>query len=151
MGDLEKYSYLAGLFDGEGSFTINIVKAKPGRQSASFNCQLYISNTSKKLMEWLMSNFNGGLVKIKRNPGKNQRVCYRFYFRKKGRIKLVEDILPSLVVKRKHAELFLKYSYLMEKNRKRDCSIKLSPEEFNERKEIYLELKPLNRRGLFYD
>src|ERR1700688_672216 len=69
MSDKTKWSYLAGLLDGEGHITIRRAKTthKRYRKDGSFGVSggthfisvVAITNTNEKMMQWLTEHFGG--------------------------------------------------------------------------------------------
>jgi len=106
MNDKTKWSYLAGLFDGEGSVFICIgYKDRPSTRLAT--C---ISNTSLSLMQWLVKNFGGAFYTTERA---NRKLQYMWRPKgKKNREIFFLGILPYLVIKRERVILALEYDRL---------------------------------------
>lgn len=138
--DKTKWSYLAGLVDGEGNISIWRVQARAhdfevsNKTYGSFNMRLHISNTSIILMKWLISNF-GGVYHLKREATDKHKAAYEW--RPKGENntkKLLLGILPYLVIKKEQAAIALKYIELP-----RNC-----PEQ---REPLYQRMRVLNQKG----
>lgn len=108
MNDKTKWSYLAGLFDGEGSVFICIgYKDRPSTRLATS-----ISNTSVSLMQWLVKNFGGAFYT---SIPKSEKSKTQYLWRPKGkknREVFFLGILPYLVVKRDRVVLALEYDRL---------------------------------------
>jgi hypothetical protein len=138
--DKTKWSFLAGIFDGEGSFTCWRTKARAhdysesGKVYDSFNVRLTIPNTSTQLMKWLVFNF-GGTFSLKREATKKHKASYEW--RPKGlnnTKKMLLGILPYLVIKPEHAKLGLEW-------------IDLPYNSGIRREQIFQRLKVLNQKG----
>lgn len=97
-------AYLAGLIDGEGSFTIQISirTTKKGTQYINLNPRIGMSIMyGVEVLEELQSTFGGQIYKFKDgvqrwNLSKNEPL-----------INTVEELLPYLRIKKKIAERFL--------------------------------------------
>jgi hypothetical protein len=109
--DKLKWSYLAGIVDGEGCVSLSAYHRTDNldgqwRYSFAFS----IVNTDLKLMKWLISNF-GGVYYTKGNGG-NSNWKMSYLWRPKGRRnteQLLLALLPYLVVKREQALLGLEW------------------------------------------
>jgi hypothetical protein len=148
--DKADWSYLAALFDGEGTFsvyrrTIDSAKYKAksndsGTSEAKpylqYQSRIEVCNTNLKLMHWLIQNFGGVFYPHRRNNAIHK---IGYYWRPKGKAnneRIMLGVLPYLKIKRTQAILMLEYIRL-------DRAI--NPEK---RAAIYAEMKILNRRGL---
>lgn len=140
QSDKTKWSFLAGIFDGEGSFTCWRTKARAhdyeesGKVYDSFNVRLTIPNTSIQLMKWLVSNF-GGSYMLKREATEKHKAAYEW--RPNGlnnTKKMLLGILPYLVIKPEVAKLGLEW-------------IDLPYDSGKRREEIFQRLKVLNQKG----
>ena len=112
-----KWSYLAGIFDGEGCINI---RSKP-RKGVDYRngkdvvwnrslMQLCIANTKLGLMKWLISNFGGVYYTVRHDSAKNWQDCY--IWKPKGRQNMnnfLLGILPYLIVKSEQVKLALEY------------------------------------------
>ena len=112
MNDKTKWSYLAGLFDGEGSvFIATGYKDRPSTRLATG-----ISNTNLDLMKWLISNF-GGAYYVGKPPSANRKEQYVWRPKgKKNREIFFLGILPYLVVKREQILTALEYDRFVGEN-----------------------------------
>lgn len=120
------YAYLAGLFDGEGHITLT--KSKPAEgalrkyvgkthttfrparvASWQFCLNIGITNTDKRLINWLEEKFGGTHYTDKRHQ-QNWKSAYRW--RLLGRShqeRVLLAILPYMVIKREQASLALDF------------------------------------------
>lgn len=115
---LEIASYIAGLFDAEGTFTI---------QDGAPKTALY--NNNKGLLEWVAQHIGGALYPIERENG---WIEYQLAFTNQPIVKAVcQSLIPHLTLKRRRAEIIVE---CMEKER---C----------ERTGLAVELRALNRKG----
>lgn len=142
------WSYLAGLFDGEGTFTISKGRRK-GYPDYSFE-EIYITNSNKEIMDWLVENF-GGSVRITRHGDKekNWKDVYKWFLPAKRRKEFIKNITPLLIIKRKQALLLLEYISLVESQNGKIRGVKgLTDSERSERERILTQVRALNRRGV---
>jgi hypothetical protein len=140
-----RWSYLAGLFDGEGSFTIsNLVRHD--RPAYAFR-EIFITNTNVKIMDWLSKNF-GGKVRVSRYGDKGWKDVYKWHASAKDHKYIIRNILPFLIVKKKQAEKVLEFILLKEKQNTKRGPIGLSKEEWQKRNSILIEVRALNKKAV---
>lgn len=148
--DKADWSYLAAMFDGEGTFSIARAmidnakyKAKSNDSGVSdakpyvqFQSRIEVCNTNLNLMQWLIQNFGGVFY-----PHRREKAIHKtaYYWRPKGKAnneRILLGVLPYLKIKKAQAVLMLEY-------------VRLDRAINSERREaIYAEMKILNRRGL---
>jgi len=107
---VEVSAYLAGLIDGEGSITVSAHKHKDGK--IYLNPQIQITNSNIKLIKWISRNVTGGKFISKRSMKKRwgRRPMFTFSTRSMGyTYRLLQEVLPFLVAKKKQALLLLKF------------------------------------------
>jgi hypothetical protein len=137
------WSYLAAMFDGEGTFSIwshkGISSSGMGYDSTGF--RISVCNTNEGLMEWLVSTF-GGVYYSHRRQKEHHKIAYDW--RPKGR-KNTENvllgILPYLKIKREQAQISLEYVRLQHNNGY-DEGLAIR------RRELMNRIQKLNQRGL---
>jgi len=99
---VNKLSYLAGIIDGEG--TIGIYH---NRKSGEYQARFYIVNTDKRLIDWIVENF-GGSVYSRINPKhKNWKRKYEWCLTGKRIDKIIEGLIPFLLIKKDKAKIVL--------------------------------------------
>jgi len=123
--DKQKWSYLAGIFDGEGCISISskdrkVIDYRNGKEVIWQRSvlQIDIANTNELLMKWLISNVGG--VYFYTDLG-NAKWKNRYNWHPKGRKNKEEfllGIIPYLVLKRDQAKLALAYIRLEGKGTK---------------------------------
>lgn len=111
--DKLKWSYLAGIIDGEGTIAINThnnpTKEFPDRVS-TYALEICVVNTDERLMKWLVKNFGGQYYGRERNDKVNHRSTYAWRVTgHANRKRTLLALLPYLVMKREQAILGLKY------------------------------------------
>lgn len=132
----DKWSYLAGIFDGEGNVTINSYpRSKEGYTYFQHELTITIKNTSLALMRWLVANF-GGVYYTTEFPDTYLKTIYAW--RPKGAANkkaFLLGVMPYLVIKQEVAKLGLRYCELGTEN------------AVEERKALSAACKALNHRG----
>ena len=114
--DKTHWSYLAAMFDGEGTFSIyqnngNYHTTVDGekKQYNFTNSRVSITNTNIELMEWLVSHF-GGVYYTHRRAKAVHKIAYDWRPKgKKNTEELILGVLPYLVLKKQQANLVLQY------------------------------------------
>jgi intein/homing endonuclease len=136
-----QWAYLAGIMDGEGSFSIARGGRKPdpehGHPNGYINWQLKISigNTNENLHAWLLENVGGAKYLGHKSKTDKHKSGYNWQLHGKENMKeFIEGVLPYLVLKKEQALLALESIAVEGKN----------PEL---RKEQWLKMKILNRKG----
>lgn len=133
MSDKTKYSYLAGIIDGEGCLTIGA-----GRKGnvINYNSVIMIASTSEKLIKWLQQNFGGNYYKSSRVNEKWKQAYIWRYLKKKDIEKLLLAVLPYLIIKREQAITLLEFVRLPR-----------HMENTEKRQELHERMRELNKRG----
>ncbi len=129
----QKYSYLAGIIDGEGCLIIS--RSDRGNYKNYYG-RIHVKNTDKRLMKWLVDHFGGN---IHLHPPKSDKhaIAYSWYFSGNAKSKeiFLLALMPYLIVKREQAKILVEFFRLSEQK----C-----PEL---REKLYQRLHSLNRRG----
>jgi len=105
------YSYLAGLFDGEGTIVFSKSKSmmpKYRNWHPSYSSKIAIKMTNREAIELFSKTFNGKISYKVSVP--NRKLVYGF--QKSGSNKIVEileKLLPYLKVKKKQAEAMIDF------------------------------------------
>jgi hypothetical protein len=130
--------YLAGIFDGEGSFVLN---RKKGRVYG-FAPNVLITNTSKELMEWISKTLGVPYSEVNIGKGrKNWKKAYRISIQRILDIKaFLEQIVPYLKAKERQAKLLLEFCTYQIERKWRETPLRIE--------EIYRELRILNHKGI---
>lgn len=103
--------YLAGFFDGEGTFYIG----KQLKNSKVYpKAQVMVSQSGDnglKLLKEIQSNYGGNIYQhLKPGQHKATKAAYKLYWNKKEAISLIEKLKPFLKLKLEEANLV--YNYL---------------------------------------
>jgi len=131
LSETEK-AYIAGLIDGEGSILVT-KRIRPA---------ITVTNTNKDIIFWLGEKLGGDEHISSRSKGRKRKTVWRWGTTKILHIKdILENILPYLRIKKRHAELLLQF-----------CNLKINGEPDNEKFLIIFEkLKKLNQKGKNYE
>ena len=117
MTKQNKFSYLAGFMDGEGTFAVVktfSVQRKPDgskKRYVVYKLNISVCNTNKEVMDWIALNFGG-----KPLPGSNENIPshyktrYAWHVTHRDKQKnLIIGLLPYLVAKKEQAKLALQF------------------------------------------
>jgi len=134
------YKYIAGIIDGEGCISIRRVS----RKRESFVPFVTIVNTSQILLSLLRYTLylDGIRTVLKKRFGKTRKPIFELEVGSKGCVKrLLDRIIPYLVVKRKQAGVLLEFLKLEHYH--------IDPPNIKEKKRaLYEKLKELNKKGI---
>jgi hypothetical protein len=143
-------SYVAGLMDGDGSFSIS--KGKPDAVSPLYKPLIQLGSLHSELVKWLKEKFRGIIVC---SPGKicedgiKRRDFYRWRIEGRERCKkFIENICIYLKVKKGRAEFLL--DYILGNPFKRS-PVPLSKDICNVRESSYIKMKEFNDSRSYYN
>jgi hypothetical protein len=112
MSPNSRNAYMAGLMDGEGSFSISVTH-ETGKPHYAVNIRLY--NTNPRIIQWVIAHF-GGKPSWGDKNGSNienlksqKKICQWFLTGRKAMESFILSVLPYLVAKREQANLLLQY------------------------------------------
>ena len=104
--------YLAGFFDGEGTFHIG-KQIKPSNGRVYPSCKVCLSQSGDvglKLLQDIQNKYGGRLYEhLKPGQHKATKSAYKLYWRKEEAITLIELLLPFLIIKQQEAQAALQY------------------------------------------
>ncbi|MDE1767416.1 MAG: hypothetical protein KGI27_14255 [Thaumarchaeota archaeon] len=111
----KNWSYVAGIFDGEGSIHAHHYQVKsnttidPDKRYVARQVKITIVGTDIRLMKWLLGNFGGKFYDRAKRTASGR---HAYYWRPKGK-KNTENfllgILPYLIMKKEQAKLALEF------------------------------------------
>lgn len=137
-------AYLAGIVDGEGSFSL----APTRKSSHIYVCRLSVGNTNPLIIAWLRRYFGGNVASEHRQNPKHKPV-WRWTASGSELTRITEAVLPFLVGKVEQARIILAYRQTLAPaitgRRNVDC---LTPEIKQARASFHAQLATLNRRGI---
>jgi hypothetical protein len=138
IATIAELAYTAGIVDGEGSVALT-------RWKNSFLPFVQVTNTDRRIIDWLQERFGGSVYIFTRNsPIHKPRFNLRWVGKHSTALLIV--LLPYLVLKRQQAELCLRY--YSEGRNFHDGNNRLPEFEYERRKQLHAALKALNKRGL---
>jgi hypothetical protein len=136
--DIEHIIYLAGIIDGEGTITIGRQKQYK-RETYVFRTWIFVANTFKPLVELLKQRHGGNWALGGKPRTKRYKQGYVWHMLDRETIApLLRSIMPYLVVKRRQAELVLRF---IESRQLQPRGAAYTPEEFR----IYETVRDMNR------
>jgi hypothetical protein len=114
-----KYSYMAGLLDGEGYIGLSKWSGESSqiryKHKWTYKARLVISNCNLEILEWVKNNFGGYITKKSNKVG-----CTQGYNLTIGYVdKWLPKVIPYLVGKKKKAELFMEAIELLHQRKKK--------------------------------
>ena len=130
---LAEFAYLAGLIDGEG--TIFVIRRPPRLENplGTYHLRLQIVNTDWRLILWLQDNFGAKVATLCKGTSKWKRSWSAMWYTGYAK-EVIKLIQPYLIIKKEQASIALEFPTDKER----------MPEK---RRELYMELKVLNRKG----
>lgn len=135
-------AYIAGVFDGDGSFSL--IKRKNGDRSPLYQAMLQLANANKDLIDFIKDKFGGWIFERKSYIGKdgsNRKISYEWKVEKKSVSSVITRLIEFLVVKKDRANYLLRY---IQENPFVRGSVRLSDEILERREKAYLEMVRLN-------
>lgn len=142
-------AYLAGIIDGEGCFHACKLKNKPGDgyKNGHYRCVLKVSNTNIDLFYWLQETFKGTCCAAFKETRDHlyKRDIYEWTVTGDRLLDICYQVLPYLIIKKKHCEYIIKFRETFPKNLGRG-NREITPEETLIREECITEIKKLNAR-----
>ena len=104
-------AYIAGLLDGEGTIRMTRNQSKSGDRKLRYRvCLTVAATTSPDLVAWLMSTLDVQVCPANRKvPNPGHKMCWMVRMSEKPGEELLKRLLPYLVIKKRQAEMFLRY------------------------------------------
>jgi len=137
-------AYIAGLWDGEGCFTIGYTKVKRRRKSPYWYAIASICMTDRRALD-ILHNIYGGRVYKHYNKGVKKDVYHWKLWSRKASA-FADSIYEFLVIKKEAANLLILFQNHMD-NFKGGGGKLLSEQEISFRNDLYKRMKGLNHRG----
>src|SRR3990167_1487725 len=136
------FSYLAGIIDGEG--TIRIGCARHKKWNIRYSAAMSVGMTNEEIIDLLVKCF-GSKKRIERVP--NRKLIYRWGTSGNKTIPtILKQFLPYLIVKKKQAELVIRFCEERQTTGFRRNK-GLPKKELQRRERLYLKVKALNAVG----
>lgn len=139
-------AYIAGIIDGEGTLTIGVNKARSWK-SPHYQVEIIVTMSSQETINALHRFQPGGKGgQYKNHPRWKEQ--YRWTLSGKTALKILKQVLPYLICKRRHAELLIEMQESKINPITQATGHKGLPDSVNVRRsEIVVELRKLNKRG----
>lgn len=105
----EQLAWLAGIWDGEGSFLI-----EPLHKGTHYSGAITMTNSSTKMLQQVITILDNlgitGHLYLEKMRSKKHKCCYHITIRNNAMVKkFILVVLPYLVAKSEHAGILLKY------------------------------------------
>lgn len=150
--------YLAGIIDGEGTITLGI-QAEYKLNKIYFKPKITISNTNKKLMNWISPKMTIKTIFAQRNrKNRKWKDCYNIEMNGYKILPILKMLYPYLIIKKENCKILInwierrknkmwkdKYSELDKKQHLQIRRLNLNDNKYNELIERMKNNKQLNR------
>lgn len=143
------WSYLAGIMDTDGSFSVKCQKQNKGThvKNHRYLPVISISSTDTRAINYIRENFPMGKLYIPRNKDCSARFHYQYgIYTKKECIEFLKRIIPFLKGKKDNAELLL--HFCENSVNTGYCRAGISADELKFRHDCYIKLVELNKYGV---
>lgn len=137
------WAYLAGIMDTDGSFTLTRRNPCNEKVSSGYSPLIQISSVNIRSLNFILENFTGGKVKLRKAFNCKTGFCYKFILTNLKEVsKFCRNLIPYLNLKKKQAEILLKFCEKKEKVK--FCRGSIPQEEIDFRELCRTELIELN-------
>ena len=106
-------SYVAGFIDGEGCIRMQRIvrtrKQRKHRLSTHFACTVEVANTNTEVLRKIQAEYGGRFTDRICNGNPNAKLYAVLQWHARSCYRLVKEIYPFLIVKRKQARLIFHY------------------------------------------
>jgi len=139
----EELAYIAGLFDGEGTVTINVYNAKRPTGTIKVKyLQVSLSSTDQNTINYLKETFGGSIFPVK--VVGNRKPQWRWLIVSWAAADILSRLIPYIRIKKEHAIIGIDFQLSLRPGVARSS---LSP-DLVEWQEFYItRIRELNRRG----
>lgn len=104
------WSYMAGLIDTDGSFTITKRKSHTNMVSPSYSVLIQLTSVDIKSINYVLENFQGGKVRLRKGANCKTGFCYKFVLTNKENVtRFCKKIKPFLILKKRQAEILINF------------------------------------------
>lgn len=144
------WSYLAGLMDTDGSFSVKRQVKNKGTdvRNARYLPVISLSMTDTRAINYIRENFPLGKLYIPKNKDCSAGFHYQFgIYTKKECFVFLKRVIPFLIGKKENAEVLL--NFCENSTNTLYCRDGISPEELKFRYECYIKLVNLNKYGVY--
>lgn len=138
------WSYIAGIMDTEGSFTIKKEKAHSGSISKRYSAIIQLTMVPSACLNYLRENFSGGSFCVPKAKTVSKGYAYKMNLcGRKDCLRFVKGILPYMKCKNEQASLIQKFCEENVSVKNRRAGVPQEALEFRE--EAYQRMKMLNK------
>lgn len=140
-------AYFAGIMDGEGCFFIGNFSRNKITGTPYYQTLLTVSNTDKRLIDWLFNTFGGMVSKYTRKqlPKNSRKEVHRWQASGERLKHLCELILPYIVCKKRETEIMLEMRQTYDSRHFTDHN--LDQATLSVRKRLFDEIRTLHTRS----
>lgn len=138
------WSYIAGIMDTEGSFTIKKEKAHSGSISKRYSPIIQLTMVPSVCLNYLRNNYSGGSFCVAKAKTTGKGYVYKMNIcKRQDCINFAKSILPYMKCKNEQASLIIKFC---EENKAvKNCKAGVPPEILKFREEMYIKMRQLNK------
>jgi hypothetical protein len=148
--DAVELAYVAGIVDGEGCIAIRFANPTGSMRSVSYSAVVTVGNTSRALIEYLVSLYAVGCVTY-RAPTKTRRSSYLWTIESRKAREVIAPLRPYLVVKRAQADVLMDFVDNFDSFKGARLGhkggMRIGAEELARRRALYEQMRALNRVG----
>jgi len=149
----EIWAWLAGIVDCDGGFYIERSKA-PWKRGKTYRPILQFANTNRVFLEKIKEILDCGMIRELKNTqsrGSNWKKEYELRIFASGIRRIVPNILPFLLIKRRQALLIMEAVKITGDIRRIPLSkrsIQLLEPYYERLEQLYVKIRELNKRGI---
>jgi len=145
---VEQAAYLAGAFDGEGSFAIRRFRAQQYRVP-TFSFLARLTNTNLPWLRGIQAEIGGQIYSANSKKRPNRRPCFNLELRGAEARAMLLQVQPWLRIKKRHADILLRYFEVAARRRVMNgANQKTDPAVLEELTALFEEMKSINLRGV---
>lgn len=148
-----KYAWAAGFIDGEGTVSIKryFRTRKDGSRFIAYQPFVSLSQAvvggHEQGVIMMKELFGGSLSNYKDKRGNVRYATMQWSIVSIGAVKCIESIYPFLVVKKKNADILLRWYKEIDKLPGGSKRVQLTKKECDKREKLYFESHKLNQKG----
>lgn len=104
------WSYMAGLMDTDGSFTITKRKSHTNMISPAYSVLIQLGSVDIKSINHILENFQGGKVRLIKGVNCKTGFTYKFVLTNTENVtRFCKKIIPHLILKKRQAEILIDF------------------------------------------
>ena len=143
------WSYVAGLMDTDGSFSVKRQRQNKGTHviNARYMPVILVSMTDTRAINYIRENFMMGKFYIPKNKDCNNGFHYQFgIYTKHEAVEFLKQVIPFLKSKSENAKILLEFCEKSQNTKY--CKVGISAEELEFREDCYQRLIKANKYGV---